>query len=317
MLAAVQRIVLAVALATGCYAPSVSPGTPCESACPGDLVCIDHVCREPGFVSGLDAGTDGSTIDGPPGDVDGDGIADAIDNCPTVANADQHDEDGDQLGDVCDPCPHLAGTASDSDGDGVGDACDPQPNVAKQRIAFFDPFTSDLSDWSGHNDTTRVGETMRMNAAGYAGVVLGIANGETRIATGGTIVTAYAGASQHQIAISFGHNSAGDVFHYVEFYEKGGTAGEVGVSRGNMGVYTTLAKSSFSGTLPTGTWSMRADISVAAQRIVLDSGLGGIARPLLTGMATTPALTAAPSFQIDVNGLDIRFDYFLVIETLP
>lgn len=37
------------------------------------------------------------------GDADGDGVPDAVDNCPDVANADQTDTDGDQLGDACDP----------------------------------------------------------------------------------------------------------------------------------------------------------------------------------------------------------------------
>ena len=35
-------------------------------------------------------------------DLDGDGVADVIDNCPTTANADQADTDGDGIGDVCD-----------------------------------------------------------------------------------------------------------------------------------------------------------------------------------------------------------------------
>lgn len=34
-------------------------------------------------------------------DRDGDGVADNIDNCPTVANADQRDTDGDGIGDAC------------------------------------------------------------------------------------------------------------------------------------------------------------------------------------------------------------------------
>jgi len=35
-------------------------------------------------------------------DTDGDGIGDATDNCPEIANPGQEDEDGDGIGDVCD-----------------------------------------------------------------------------------------------------------------------------------------------------------------------------------------------------------------------
>jgi hypothetical protein len=39
-----------------------------------------------------------------PKDTDLDGLADCVDNCPTVANADQADADGDGAGTACDPC---------------------------------------------------------------------------------------------------------------------------------------------------------------------------------------------------------------------
>ena len=41
-------------------------------------------------------------------DVDGDGIGDSLDNCPTIANANQADGDGDGVGDVCDNCVSVA-----------------------------------------------------------------------------------------------------------------------------------------------------------------------------------------------------------------
>ncbi len=47
--------------------------------------------------------TDGSTTTSiSPGDRDGDGVADAADNCPDDANADQRDSDGNGRGDACD-----------------------------------------------------------------------------------------------------------------------------------------------------------------------------------------------------------------------
>ena len=43
-------------------------------------------------------------------DKDGDGVDNALDNCPEVANADQKDTDKDGVGDACDDCPNEAGT---------------------------------------------------------------------------------------------------------------------------------------------------------------------------------------------------------------
>jgi len=92
-------------------------------------------------------------IDSPaqPADTDADGIPDATDNCPTVANANQRNHDGDAKGDACDACPHLA-SAIDPDGDldGVGDACDPRPTTPGDSIALFEGFydASSINAWT-------------------------------------------------------------------------------------------------------------------------------------------------------------------------
>jgi hypothetical protein len=69
-----------------------------------------------------------------PGDVDGDTVPDATDNCRTVANPGQSDRDVDTVGDACDGCPDDPNPAqADSDGDGWQDACDNCPSLANDQ----------------------------------------------------------------------------------------------------------------------------------------------------------------------------------------
>jgi len=60
-------------------------------------------------------------------DGDGDGVPDAEDNCPDLANPDQADGDGDGIGDACDSPPPPPPV--DTDGDGVPDAVDNCPDL--------------------------------------------------------------------------------------------------------------------------------------------------------------------------------------------
>ncbi|MBV8760357.1 MAG: lamin tail domain-containing protein [Deltaproteobacteria bacterium] len=126
--------------------------------------------NEPSCTPKRPASVAGSTVyTGVPGtgDMDGDGVPDASDNCPMVFNpvrpmdnGMQGDADADGVGDACDPCPRDANqtnctafdpndkdsdgvpnstdncpdvanpSQTDSDSDGKGDACDACPNTA-------------------------------------------------------------------------------------------------------------------------------------------------------------------------------------------
>lgn len=137
-------------LLVGCFSPHAAPGAPCaetEPACPASLTCIAGVCAVPG-----QAGGDAASTDGVPamGDRDFDGIGDATDNCPDLANSSQADEDGDGIGDACDKCPPYPDPAQDdADGDGVGDPCDPAPQVAGESWVTFEGFASSTPpNWS-------------------------------------------------------------------------------------------------------------------------------------------------------------------------
>jgi len=71
------------------------------------------------------------------GDIDGDGVLNADDNCPYDSNANQQDSDGDSFGDACDRCPGFD-DLEDVDGDGVSDGCDNCPNQANANQEDID-----------------------------------------------------------------------------------------------------------------------------------------------------------------------------------
>lgn len=136
------RLVALVAL-VGCYHPSFHDcALACATTadCPGGLTCDPAMGR---CTSGTSCGgADGGGPDAlePNGDLDGDGVPNAQDNCPSVKNPRQADEDRDGVGDACDPCP-ISPNNTDTDGDGVADDCDPHPQPI-DHLAYFDGFAT-------------------------------------------------------------------------------------------------------------------------------------------------------------------------------
>jgi hypothetical protein len=235
-----------------CYSPHEQPGAPCDPAqpaCPGSQVCVrtggaggvGYTCQYPGGGVGSDASVvykdaatdaaiDAFHPDGPPGDLDGDGVPDSMDNCPTVYNPDQGNEDGDKFGDVCDPCPPVADdNPLDSDGDGVADACDPRPTMPGDKIVLFEGFHHGVpSNWivvkasgsSGSQPWTAVGDSVKLAASNDMRGSLTIALPVTGHETVSTAVTVSAVNTMYD-------SSAGVVDVYTHY--AGGTAPTYGM----------------------------------------------------------------------------------------
>lgn len=112
-------------------------------------------------------GTDGGGADADPDDPDGDSVPDGEDNCPHVANPDQHNEDGDTDGDVCDLCPGIFDSnRADGDSDGIGDACDPAPCDPHDVPVAFAAFTSIPGGWATDSTLSTDGESLIVAGTG-------------------------------------------------------------------------------------------------------------------------------------------------------
>jgi len=158
--------------------PEVFPGA--TEACNGrDDNCDGRV--DEGFPD-----TDGDLVaDCVDPDLDGDGVANGVDNCPSIHNPVQEDFDRDGVGDACDPdqdgdgvcdeggplpgtcirgpsgrdsCPGFpAEDQTDTDADGMGDPCDPDddndgvPDLWDRCPRVFDPGQEDF-DGDGIGD---------------------------------------------------------------------------------------------------------------------------------------------------------------------
>lgn len=85
-----------------------------------------------------------------PADTDGDGVLNAQDNCPNVANPDQIDANSNGIGDACDDfdadgvlnsqdnCPNIPNRSQvDVDGDGVGDDCDLEESRLTEKYTWI------------------------------------------------------------------------------------------------------------------------------------------------------------------------------------
>jgi len=200
----------AFVLVVACYGPHAETGAPCEPKthlCPAGQMCVlevdSYVCdTAPGAGSNpidapmppIDAVVtppDSPSYDATPTDLDGDGIPNTADNCPTTPNPQQENEDSDAFGDACDPCPPIADDAPpDSDSDGVADACDPRPTQGGDTIVLFEGFHAALpGGWNQSGTWTIASDAASTDATGGRATltIAGATTGHVSVSTAFTL----------------------------------------------------------------------------------------------------------------------------------
>ncbi len=229
-------------------------------------------------VEGLSMGTDS----------DGDGVVDALDNCPTVANPDQGNEDSDKYGDACDPCPPVADdTFTDSDNDGIDDQCDPHIGQI-DHLVLFEGFHHGIpTGW------TNAGWVATGDSVAFDGVPFG-QGGSRTIAllttpyTGMTSVTASAGISPTMLPAE---GTAGvvttandqDALLCALTYKRNGTTTQSNMIMEDTNSNTSATKPWAINTTSSYTLAQTWNLGLAASCTVSSNGVSAIAPITLPG----------------------------------
>jgi hypothetical protein len=221
----VRSCVVSVCVLWGCYAPGVPADVPCspDGTCPGGQSCIANVCVVQAATS-PDAPSGGKG-DGFGDDRDSDGVPNASDNCPDLANSDQANEDGDRFGDACDPCPELRDdTGLDTDGDGVGDLCDPHPMVAGDHIDLFEGFHHGMPNWARSPNWVAAGDDVRVTAAPSTDeyLIIPLAATQKELVMASYVVEELPGSNtDHDVGVNTPYRASDDSGIECELYDPG------------------------------------------------------------------------------------------------
>jgi hypothetical protein len=220
-----------------------------------------------------------------------------------------HDEDRDTVDDACDVCPHLADPGQqDVDGDRVGDACDPEPSIARQRIAYFDPFTSARPEWSTsgaaptydgedlHFDTVPVGVLVSLDRVPGTDIIrFGARMGDGGMSSRQLTVGAYQDMSH---------------YYYCELYD-GGVMTKLGFTYTLDGInFVSVNETTVPGPLDNGTVFVSLDQRTAQRRC--ETSWPPLTQPV---DGADPGGIVGTRFAMVVQGLVIDLEYFVVIRT--
>jgi hypothetical protein len=231
-----------------------------------------------------------------------DALADAL--SPT------HDEDGDGVADAFDNCPQLPNTdQADGDGDGVGDVCDPEPMNPRQTIALFNPMTGPDPSYTLVSSWSYPGDAWHFAAADGVGEIhysMPLANADLWWELDVTARTTPA----YEVSIAIGDDAR--PFFYGELYDDSANA-KVAISEFDGTTYSSLKLDPLPNYLHTGSISLHWEVRTTPPVIAFDAGWPGEPYNLL---ATSSTYTGGDNLSFYVQNLDVDVKSLTVIVTV-
>lgn len=225
----------------------------------------------------------------------------------TCANATGHDEDGDGIDDACDGCPQVADpTQPDRDGDGVDDACDPHPDTPGDKLAFFDPFTVPRASWTFPlAQPTYSGDDLVLDSVtGYFNATLALFGSAATYSMGFAITAT--GGSNEQILIGLDQDSNDS--YYCELLDAPTSLPAFGYTDDDAGTFNRFA----TGSMPS--LAVASDVTLTTTNAPPNAACATTwaAQPDMLSGAIPVGIT--PGYmRIGVDGLKLAIHWFVVI----
>lgn len=228
-----------------------------------------------------------------------------------TASAIGHDEDGDGIPDAIDVCPYLADPQQlDSDGDGVGDACDPEPANPRQHFQLFATMqpTDQPFALTGTGTWTQAADSVHFDGNGYGVLQLPLTLGNVQINVGIDIVAVLGPTKQHQLTLS-AEGTPGAPTDFVEINEQIGSYSYAGVSNFDGAGYSQVDSRPLATGIHPGAFVLQT-IEVVGTRVSFDGGWPG--EPYAAN-ALTALYTGGQTVKLRDNSLEIDVRYVCVV----